>query len=128
MAIIMVGSGNSAKDLPDPSEMDVILQDIDAASTTRNANGTLIRNRVCGGAEAKRKINCTWTGLDMDEASRLMRLIGDTFFDLTYPDTYTGRMRTGKFYVGDRTCKFYKCDGDGANALMSSVTADFIEQ
>lgn len=128
MAVLIIGTGRDEIDLPTPSEMSVTLQDIDSGSTTRNAKGYMLRDRVRGEEKVVRKIECTWKGMEMDDASYLMRVVSPVFFELTYPDTYTGEMRTGTFYVGDRKCTFMKVDHDGAHALMSTVTINFIEK
>ena len=128
MAVLIIGTGRDAIDLPTPSELKVTLQDIDSSTTTRNAKGYMLRDRVRGADKAVRKLECTWKGMEMGDASYLMQIVSPMFFQLTYPDTYTGTMRTGEFYVGDRSCAFMRVDKDGGNALMSTVTINFIEK
>ena len=61
MAILCVGeTANTMAALPDPTSMIIRLQDIDASATTRSANGNLLRDRVCGAENAKRKIDLKW--------------------------------------------------------------------
>ena len=62
--ILMVGSSaENLSALPDPKSLKVLLQDIDAGTTTRSANGTMLRDRVCGAETAKRKLEIEWMPL-----------------------------------------------------------------
>ena len=128
MAVLTIGTGSSAKDLPTPSEMSITLQDIDASTTTRNAKGYMLRDRVRGGDKAVRKLECKWAGLTLEDASWLMKAVEPIFFTLRYPDLYTGDMNTGTFYVGDRKSQVYRVNEDGENCILSSVSIDFIEK
>ena len=122
-----VGS-NEFTALPTPSKMKVIVQDIDSANTTRSANGTMLRDRVSGGAGAKRKLELEWLGMDIEKIRTILQSIGDEFFQLEYPDTYTGEMRVAEFYVGDRSADMYSSNLYGHGILWKSMTANFIEK
>lgn len=130
MAIISVGAIDSEvlTALPAPKEMSVIVQDIDAATTTRSADGTMLRDRVCGGETAKRKIEIEWAGLDARKVSMILQSIGGEFFKVRYPDTYTGTERTAIFYVGDRTAEMYGYNLHGNGTVWKSLRANFIEK
>ena len=128
MAVLIIGTGKSAVDLPTPTDMTVSLQDIDSRTTTRNAKGYMMRDRVRGAASVVRKVECAWKGKTMREVSEIMQAVAPQFLQLTYPDTYTGEIRTGEFYVGDRKCTFLKVDSDGENGLFSDIKIDFIER
>lgn len=127
MAILRIGSSSSnLVDMPDPHELTVRVQDIDAAGSGRSANGTMIRDRVAGGASAKRKLEVEWPPLSPANASKILQAIGGKFFSVEYPDPYTGANRTGTFYAGDRTapvCRVW--DGE---VLWSNVSVNFIER
>lgn len=130
MAIISVGAIGSEvlTALPAPSKMSVIVQDIDASTTTRSASGVMLRDRVAGGAEAKRKIELEWSGMNAQKVSEILQSIGDEFFNVQYPDTYTGTERTAVFYVGDRTAEMYSYNLYGRGILWKTLKANFIEQ
>lgn len=130
MAIISVGAIDSEvlTALPAPKAMSVIVQDIDAATTTRSANGTMLRDRVAGGSTAKRKIEMEWAGLNAQKVSQILQSIGGEFFKVQYPDTYTGTERTAVFYVGDRTADMYSYNLHGNGVVWRSLKANFIEQ
>ncbi len=130
MAIISVGAIDSEvlTALPAPFSMSVIVQDIDAATTTRSANGTMLRDRVAGGETAKRKIEMEWTGLNARKVSQILQSIGGEFFKVQYPDTYTGEDRTAIFYCGDRTAEMYNYNLHGNGIVWKSLRANFIEQ
>lgn len=120
--------GNNAN-LKQPSSLSVSLQDIDSAETGRNQSGKLMRDRVVGGANAKRKVNCTWSGLTQNEISDLLQAMSGVKFKLYYPDPYEGSFESDRyFYVGDRTAPVYK---NGANSndkiIWESLSANFVE-
>ena len=73
MAIIRIGStAATLAAVPDPKELKVALQDIDRSGAGRTANGTMIRDRVAGGATAKRKIELKWPACDSATASQIL--------------------------------------------------------
>lgn len=109
-----------------PSTIKVTLQDIDSDDTGRNQKGTMIRDRVVGGADAKRKVECTWKGLSSSEVSTLLRAMGGVSFQLTYPDPYTGGNRVMKAYVGDRSVPIYVMRPNGSY-VWESLSANFVE-
>ena len=129
MAIIRVGteSGNLAA-LPDPKSLRVLLQDIDSASTTRSANGTMLRDRIVGGASAKRKLELTWPPMRTEPISQILQAIGAEFFWVEYPDPYTGALRVAEFYAGDRNAPLYNSDLHGQGPLWEGLTVNFIEK
>lgn len=125
MAVLYIGGVA----MPDPKfkGMTVRLQDIDSAKTTRTANGTMIRDRVVGGANAKRKLVLEWPPLTPAQAQTLLQAVGGVFFSVTYPDPYTGGDRTAQFYVGDREAPIYNIDANG-NPVWDGIKFDLIEK
>lgn len=110
MATLYAGSkANNLTALPEPKHkgLTVLLQDIDAATTTRSANGTMLRDRVSGGDTAKRKLEIEWPPLYPTDARTILQAIRDEFFYVRYPDPYTGSERTALFYAGDRSVPMY---------------------
>ena len=130
MAVIRVAAVGSDEftALPAPNKMNVNVQDIDSGNTTRSANGTMLRDRVVGGAKAKRKIELEWAGMNATQVSRILQSIGDVFFQVEYPDTYTGETRIGIFYSGDRSAEMYSYDLHGNGIVWKSLKANFIEK
>lgn len=114
--------------LPTPSKMSLIVQDIDSSNTTRSANGTMLRDRVSGGATAKRKLELEWAGMNAAKVSQILQSIGDEFFQLEYPDTYTGTTRIAQFYTGDRSADMYSYNLYGGGILWKNLKANFIEK
>lgn len=128
--IIKIGTvATNMIEMPDPAEMTVSLQDIDAPSTGRSANGTMIRDRVVGGAAAKRKIELRWPPMYSPGISTILAAISNTFFLVEYPDPYTAARRIGTFYAGDRTLPVSSVLEPGQeNPLWKSMSVDLIEQ
>ena len=127
LRIAKVGS-NEFTALPAPNKMKVIVQDIDSANTTRSASGMMQRDRVAGGADAKRKIELEWSGLRAVAVSEILQKIGDVFVQVEYPDTYTGETRIGVFYSGDREADMYSYNLYDTGILWKSLKANLIEQ
>lgn len=129
MAILSIGTESSSLTaLPDPKSMTVSLQDIDASTTTRSASGTMLRDRVVGGASAKRKIQLVWPPLGTSDMSTILQAIAPEFFWVKYPDPYTGAMRTAQFYAGDRTAPMYNFNLHNKGILWESMSVNLIEK
>lgn len=82
--------------LPTPTDFIVGIQDL--SKSERNANGTMIMERIA----TKRKIDLSWSYLTRDELSQLLELVSGVFFSVTYMDPQINAMTTGTFYCGDR--------------------------
>lgn len=129
MAIISIGATQAALTaLPDPKTLTVLLQDIDASTTTRSANGTMLRDRVVGGATAKRKMELKWPPLNSADASMILQAIKDEFFWVRYPDPYTGANRIAEFYAGDRSVPMYHANLRGQGVLWEGLSVNLIER
>jgi len=129
MAILYTGPSEGAlAALPDPKILTVLLQDIDASTTTRSADGTMLRDRVVGGATAKRKLEVEWPPVNSDKASTILQAIKDEFFYLKYPDPYTGTDRVAQFYAGDRSVPMYNYNLHGNGILWEKIKVNFIEK
>ena len=129
MAIIKVGTtSDNLVALPDPSTMTVLLQDIDASSTTRSADGTLLRDRVAGGATAKRKVELEWPPMRTEQISLILKAISPEFFWVEYLDPYEGKTRTAEFYAGDRKAPLYNANLHGQGPLWEGLSFNIIEK
>lgn len=80
-----------------PSTYQVSVNDISKAD--RNANGLMIIERVA----TKRKLEMSWDYLSQTDLSTLFNAVIAVFFTVEYPDPVDGALKTGTFYVGDRT-------------------------
>lgn len=129
MAILKVGpTGSALTALPDPRVLTVLLQDIDASTTTRSANGTMLRDRICGGASAKRKIEIEWPPVNSADASKILQAMQAEFFYVSYPDPYTGAVRVAEFYTGDRSVPMYNYNLHGKGILWEKIKVNLIER
>lgn len=114
--------------IPTPSALQVSLQDIDSADAGRVASGKMVRDRVCGGASAKRKLEIQWPPLKPSDASTILQAISEEFFHVQYPDPYTGSMRTSVFYAGDRIVPMYRFGNGTTDVLWENISVNLIEQ
>lgn len=87
-----------------PSSFQYTRSDLDVDSY-RDLNGNLVRNRVA----VKVQLTLTWNAgaIDVQSMSTLLKAMDDVFFQVTYFDIHDGAMRTGTFYVSDRTAQMY---------------------
>lgn len=83
--------------IPTPSDYTVGIMDISKAE--RNATGEMIIERIA----TKRKLDLSWKYISQDDLSDLLNKITAVFFTVEYPDPQTGVLKTGTFYVGDRS-------------------------
>ena len=128
--VLQIGATEqSLANMPDPAleGLEVTLQDLDSESSTRTANGTMKRDRIVGGANAKRKLKLRFPALKPAQASTLLQAISGVFFYVSYPDPYTGTFRTAQFYAGDRSAPVYSADASG-NALWNGIEFNLIER
>lgn len=84
-------------DLPAPSDYIVTIQDLSKAE--RNANGTMIIERIA----TKRKLELSWKYLSKEQLSTVFNLVSPVFFTVNYIDPQTNGIKTGTFYCGDRS-------------------------
>ena len=130
MAVLFIGMAtDNLVPMPDPKlqGMTVRLQDLDGSNSTRTASGKMVRDRIVGGADAKRKIEIEWPAMDTASISMILQAISEPFFILKYPDPYIGDWRTAVFYAGDRTAPIY----NGATPdkiLWEGLEVNFIER
>lgn len=106
---------------PAPQTMQVAIQDIDAKAT-RDAQGLLHRDRVA----TKRKITLTFGPLTVPECSKILGTVRNEFFSVEYLDPQDGNMRSGTFYVGDRTTPVYSFVD--SLPVWKGLSFDLIEQ
>ena len=127
MAILRIGSTSSSLvDMPDTSKLAVKLQDIDSSGSGRSANGTMVRDRIAGGANVKRKLEAKWPPLSTANMSKILGAISGKFFYVEYPDPVIGTNRIGVFYAGDRSAPVLRVwDGE---IMWSELTVNFIER
>jgi len=104
-----------------PSSFKVTISDLDGESN-RNAKGELIRDRVA----IKRRLECEWPPLKMNEISTLLKSVKDVYFTVEYPDPMEGTFITRTFYVGDRTSPVYRIKGN--EILWENLSMNFIEK
>lgn len=106
--------------LPTPAELTVEILDISKAN--RNTNGLMIIERIA----TKRKLNLGWNYLTQLQAKDILVAVSGAFFNVSYEDPQTRTMRTGSFYVGDRSLTLQ--DYQNGTTRYSKGTMNFIER
>jgi len=106
--------------LPTPSEMSIGKMDITKAE--RNVNGLMIIEKVA----SKTKLEFNWSFLTADQVSSMLTIVSPVFFNVNYPDPQTNSIKTGSFYVGDRTMGML--DYFNGEARYKGFAMNFIER
>lgn len=99
---IVILTVNGVK-FPNPSKMQVTIEDWDASTSERNANGDLMRDRVA----VKRKIEVEYSLLTGEQMSLILKATEDVFFDVVYFDPQQNGFLTKTMYIGNRAPSFY---------------------
>lgn len=111
-----------------PHSMTVLNQDIDAATTTRSASGVMTRDVIRNGNNNVRKIELEWRGLSLDEGAAILQAVMQQFVFVKYIDAQTGQLRTGEFYVGDRSSKLWRYGNGGSDVKWETISFNLIER
>ena len=77
-------------EMPSPTVFGVGISDISSED--------MLIDRVA----TKRKIELSWDFISFEDMSKLLKLVKDVFFKVSYPDPQEGYIITKTFYVGDR--------------------------
>lgn len=107
-----------------PQEFSVTLNTIDADSSGRNANGTMVRDIIT----QKVKIEAKWGPLSSSESSIILKAVKGKFFTINYPDPEEGKQMTKTFYVGDRSAPAYSWNEKFKRVEWSGLSMNFIER
>lgn len=111
--------------IKDPQKLTWDLYDLDSEDGAgRNQQGEMFRDRVA----SKRKLNCEWGPLELEEMAALLQAMDDVFFTLKYPDAHDGAYKEGTFYVGDRSAPMYYWNEEKQKSLWIGLTANFVER
>ena len=123
MALITITKANgTVVNLPDPSEFQFDLQDIDGSTAGRNQSGLMFRDRVA----VKIKVECVWNNIRNTDASTILNAITDQFFTVTCPDPRTGSTVSFTAYCGDRTLPAYNLRTN--KWIWENLSVNFIER
>lgn len=80
-----------------PTSYSVGIQEISKAE--RNANGLMIKDRIA----VKVKLEFSWNVISPSELTKILTLIDNNFFTVTYLDPQANSNITKTFYAGDKT-------------------------
>lgn len=105
--------------IPSPSKFKPGIMDINKAE--RNAKGEMLIDRIA----TKRKLELSWSKLEVDELKTLLSLVSNVFFFVSYPDPLEG-VTTKTFYVGDRNTPMFSYTN--GKAVWKDVAMNFIEK
>lgn len=112
-------SGNA---IPDPSGFKYSVADVDT-SAERDTTGLLHRKMVA----TKHNVGLTYNAIDYETAQQILGWLNHPSFTLTYPDPQTGALRSGKYYVGDRSLEATWTPTADKWRWIGSLSFDMIE-
>lgn len=123
--LIVTKASGITVNLPTPETVNWSINDLDSENGSGRADeGTMFRDRVA----VKRKLEVSWPPLSKADMSSLLKAVEDIFFTLSYPDAYTGAMRSMTCYVGDRSVPMLRYDEGTGDWVWGNVSINFIEQ
>lgn len=109
----------------DPMTMEYQRYDLDREEGSgRDQSGLMFRDR----AATKVKLQCTFPPMKAKELAALLQAVDSTFFELEYPDAFTGTRKTITAYVGDRTAPKWYCDPITGEERYQAISMNFIER
>lgn len=124
-ALIVTKTDGTTVSLPDPETLSWSMSDLDSGDGSgRDQNGNMFRDRVT----VKRKLEVTWLPLSAAKMSALLHAVDDIFFTISYPDAYTGGMRSMTCYIGDRAAPVMRYDQQSGSWMWGGVSFSFIER
>lgn len=106
--------------IPTPGDYTVGIMDLSKAE--RNANGTMIIERVA----TKRKIELAWKYLSKEQLSDLFNRVSPVFFEVEYIDPQDNGIKSGTFYAGDR--KAGAIDYINGNIRYKDISVNLVER
>ncbi|GAX46763.1 DUF6711 family protein [Pseudolactococcus reticulitermitis] len=108
-----------------PQTFDVTYSDIDADTSGRNANGTMIRDII---VKNKTKLSIKWPQLSQAQSKVILDASNGDFFTVTYPDPLTNGDVTKTFYAGDRSMGHYSWHPEFNAYAIRDLGFDCIER
>ncbi len=111
--------------LRDPVTLEYGLQDVDAGDGAgTNQQGLTFRDRV----RTRRTVSCSWGLLDSQDMSDLLQAMNDEFFELEFPDAYTGQRQTMTVLAGAKATPCYRYVPAEDRWLWQGVSVTFTER
>lgn len=113
---------NSLADVAFPTSIQWSYNEISSDKSGRAKSGKMNKKIIA----TKRKLECSWSMLDDDTASKLLKSIkAYTYVYLKYPDAFEGKDVTKRFYTDDATAEVkVRLDGE----YIWNISFSFIEQ
>lgn len=108
-----------------PTVMSISNLDYDSSSTSRTANGKLVRTVVRGGDNNVRKISLEWRLVSQADGAAILEAVKNAYTYCRYPDPQTGALRTMQCYVGDRVSDLSRYADD--TAFWSRISFNLTE-
>ena len=94
MALLAIDSGSGYVDVPAPSSMTTIPNEL--VKSSRNALGNLYKFRI----NVKMTINVTWNVISSADKTRLLNATSGNSFSVKYFDMTSSTVKFGTFYRG----------------------------
>lgn len=121
MALISIDSGSGYVDMPPPSAMEVVPNEI--VKSSRNALGNLYKFRIA----VKTTINVEWAVIKSEDKTRLMNATSGNSFQVKFFDMPTSTIKYGKFYRGSDLKISPVTNLEGSDFRYYSVSMSLVE-
>lgn len=121
MVLLAISSGGGYVDMPPPSSMETIPNEI--VKSSRNALGNLYKFRI----NVKATINLEWAVISDEDKTKLMNATRGNSFEVKYYDMTTSSIKYGKFYRGSDMKISPVTNWDGSKFRYYNVSMSLVE-
>jgi hypothetical protein len=115
----------NGKDAITPSKFKPTKMRLAADTSGRNQAGIMNIDVI---REDMRKIEVVWPPMSLREASELTDMVSDVFFEIHYPDPYSGKYETRTFYSNDPEIEAYSWNELFKKIAWTGLAMNFIER
>ena len=123
MSVLAVSSGGTYIDLPTPAYRGYRTYPNEISKADRNTLGDLIKQRIT----VKQSISVSWVGLNRDQKTQIIDLVGGDHFQCRYLCLEDDSVRYGKFYAGDDLEITGYGHFDGTQFTYYDISVTFVE-
>lgn len=121
MVLLAIDSGGGYVDMPPPSDMRPIPNEI--VKSSRNALGNLYKFRI----NVKTTIKLEWAVINDEDKTKLLEATSGNSFQVKYYDMGTSSIKYGKFYRGSDLDMAPVVNWDGTKFPYYTVSMSLVE-
>lgn len=93
--------------------------------SARNSNGVVVGQRI--GRDQYKVNDLEWSWLTAAQWQRILNLTSNFFFNVTFNDPVSGKLKTLRMYCGDRSAEPYWVDKNGKPTHYRNCKVNLID-